>query len=68
MFFVLVVDEDYDGYVATVPISLWLDQEIFPWVGMPKSKEDLERNSPEGKKGDGVVGFEIDYVRILETG
>jgi hypothetical protein len=48
----LKVDE---GYVATVPINLWLDQEIFPWVGIPKSKEDLERNSQEGKKDDGVV-------------
>lgn len=60
------VDERYNGYVATVPINLWLDQEIFPWSGIPKSKEDLERNSPEGKKEDGVVDFEIDYVRVWQ--
>ncbi|MEP4079545.1 family 16 glycosylhydrolase [Haloferula sp.] len=60
------VPDDYDGYVATVPINLWLDNEIFPWHGIPKSKEDLELNSPEGEKGDGVVDFEIDYVRVWQ--
>ncbi len=58
------VDENYNGYVATVPINLWLDNEIFPWHGIPKSKQDLELNSPEDKKDDGVVDFEIDYVRV----
>lgn len=60
------VPSDYNGYVATTPINLWLDQEVFPWVGIPKSKADLEMNSPEGKKDDGVVDFEIDYVRVWQ--
>lgn len=60
------VNDDYNGYVATVPISIWLDNEIFPWHGIPSSKEDLERNSPESEKNDGVVGFEIDYVRVWD--
>ncbi|EMI52548.1 family 16 glycosylhydrolase [Rhodopirellula sallentina] len=60
------VDEEYDGYVATVPIHLWLDNETFPWHGIPKSKEDLERNSPEGEKDDGVVDYEIEYVRVWQ--
>ena len=54
------------GYVATKPISIWLDQETFPWHGVPDSKEDLELNSPEGKKDDGVVDFEIEYVRVWQ--
>ncbi|WP_448248476.1 family 16 glycosylhydrolase [Thalassotalea agariperforans] len=60
------VPADYDGYVATKPISIWLDQETFPWHGVPDSKEDLELNSPEGKKDDGVVDFEIEYVRVWQ--
>ncbi len=60
------VAEDYDGYVATVPINIWLDNEIFPWHGIPQSKEDLELNSPESEKDDGVVDFEIDYVRVWQ--
>ncbi|WP_249476423.1 hypothetical protein, partial [Bacillus altitudinis] len=43
------------GYVATKPISIWLDQETFPWHGVPDSKEDLELNSPDDKKEDGIV-------------
>ncbi|TRX57979.1 family 16 glycosylhydrolase [Thalassomonas sp. M1454] len=62
----LEVPDDYNGYVATKPIALWLDQETFPWHGVPKSKEDLERNSPEGEKDDGVVDFEIEYVRVWQ--
>lgn len=54
------------GYVATKPLFLWLDQETFPWHGVPKSKEELERNSPEGKKDDGVVDFEIEYIRVWQ--
>ena len=54
------------GYVATKPISIWLDQETFPWHGVPDSKEDLELNSPAGKKDDGVVDFEIEYVRVWQ--
>lgn len=54
------------GYVATKPVSLWIDQETFPWHGVPSSKSDLERNSPENKKHDGVVEFEIDYIRVWE--
>ncbi|WP_078086114.1 family 16 glycosylhydrolase [Microbulbifer mangrovi] len=58
--------DDYDGYVATKPIYLWLDQETFPWAGLPESKEDLERNSPPGEKDDGVVDFAIEYVRVWQ--
>lgn len=54
------------GYVATKPISIWLDQETFPWHGVPDSKEDLELNSPDGKKEDGIVDFEIEYVRVWQ--
>ncbi|GAB5560483.1 MAG: hypothetical protein SynsKO_21300 [Synoicihabitans sp.] len=54
------------GYVATEPVSIWLDQETFPWHGIPDSKADLEKNSPRGKKDDGVIDFEIDYVRIWQ--
>ena len=62
------VDDDYNGYVATVPINLWLDMETFPWNGLPDSKEDLERNSPDGEKDDGIVSFEIEYVRVWQKG
>ena len=58
--------EDYNGYVATVPISLWLDQETFPWHDVPKSKAELEAKSPEGQKDDGVVDFEIEYIRVWQ--
>lgn len=60
------VPADYNGYVATKPISLWLDQETFPWHGIPDSLEDLERNSPSGENKDGVVDFEIEYVRVWQ--
>ncbi|WP_051479837.1 family 16 glycosylhydrolase [Catenovulum agarivorans] len=60
------VPADYNGYVATKPISLWLDQETFPWHGIPDSLEDLEKNSPEGEKHDGVVDYEIEYVRVWQ--
>lgn len=60
------VDDDYNGYVATVPINIWLDMEIFPWHGIPSSKEDLEKNSPATLKDDGVVDFEIEYVRVWQ--
>lgn len=60
------VPDDYNGYVATKPISIWLDQETFPWHGVPDSKEDLELNSPEGKKDDGIVDYEIEYVRVWQ--
>ncbi|WP_244651533.1 family 16 glycosylhydrolase [Lentimonas sp. CC10] len=60
------VPDDYDGYVATVPINIWLDNEIFPWHGIPESKEDLELNSPAGEKEDGVVDYEIEYVRVWQ--
>jgi len=55
-----------DGWVMTGPIHLWLDQETFPWHGIPDSLEDLELNSPEGEKEDGVVDFEIEYVRVWQ--
>lgn len=55
-----------DNFVVTKPLVLWFDQETFPWHGVPDSKEDLELNSPEGMKDDGVVDFEIEYVRIWQ--
>ncbi|WP_163397329.1 family 16 glycosylhydrolase [Flavobacterium fluviatile] len=55
-----------EGYVVTKPLSIWLDQETFPWHGVPDSKEDLELNSPSGKKDDGIVDFEIEYVRVWQ--
>ncbi|WP_252723206.1 family 16 glycosylhydrolase [Pseudotamlana agarivorans] len=58
--------DDYNGYVATKPISLWLDQETFPWNDIPKTKAELEANSPVGQKEDGVVDFEIEYVRVWQ--
>lgn len=54
------------GYVLTGPMHIWLDQETFPWHGVPDSLEDLELNSPDGEKTDGVVDFEIDYVRVWQ--
>lgn len=54
------------GYVVTKPIKIWLDQETFPWHGVPDSKGDLELNSPKGEKDDGVVDFEIEYVRVWQ--
>ena len=55
-----------NGWVMDGAISIWLDQETFPWHGVPDSKEDLELNSPEGKKDDGVVDFEIEYMRVWQ--
>ena len=55
-----------NGWVLDGPISIWLDQETFPWHGVPDSKEDLELNSPEGKKEDGIVDFEIEYLRVWQ--
>ena len=55
-----------NGWVMDGPIHIWLDQETFPWHGVPDSKEDLELNSPEGKKDDGVVDFEVEYVRVWQ--
>lgn len=60
----LEVDKAYQAYVATKPISLWLDQETFPWNGVPKSKADLEKNSPAGERHDGIVDFKIEYIRV----
>ncbi|MCM2680273.1 family 16 glycosylhydrolase [Echinimonas agarilytica] len=60
------VNDDYDAWVANRPISIWLDQETFPWHGIPDSKEDLELNSSEGEKDDGIVDFEIEYVRVWQ--
>ncbi|NJB84029.1 family 16 glycosylhydrolase [Wenyingzhuangia aestuarii] len=47
-----------ENYVITHPLKIWLDQETFPWHGVPDSKEDLH---PSGK-----VDFEIDYVRVWQ--
>lgn len=46
----------------TEPIHIWLDQETFPWHGVPDLNEDLDLNSPENKKKDDIVGYEIEHV------
>ncbi len=61
------VDEEYDAYVAVKPINLWLDMEVFAWNGYPKSKEELEANSPRHLKSDGIVDYQIDYIRVWQT-
>ena len=60
------VPADYQGYVADRPIALWLDQEAFSWHGVPESLEDLGCNSPEGENKDGVVDYQIEYVRVWQ--
>ncbi|NIJ46336.1 hypothetical protein FHR24_002820 [Wenyingzhuangia heitensis] len=60
------VDEDYKAYVATNPINLWLDMEIFSWNGMPESKEDLTLNGTQIQKEKGIMDFEIDYIRVWQ--
>ncbi|CAH8284284.1 putative secreted protein (Por secretion system target) [Mariniflexile fucanivorans] len=57
-----------ENYVVTKPIKLWFDQETFPWHGVPTSLADLELNSPAEKKDDGVVDFEIEYLRVWQKG
>lgn len=54
------------GWVIDKAMHLWLDSESFPWRGYPDSKEDLERNSPEGEKEDGIVDFEVTYLRVWQ--
>ncbi|WP_299556468.1 family 16 glycosylhydrolase [Seonamhaeicola sp.] len=55
-----------ENFVVTKPIALWFDQETFPWHGVPDSKADLELNSPADKKDDGIVDFEIEYLRVWQ--
>lgn len=47
-----------ENYVVTKPIHIWVDQETFPWHGVPDSKEDLGPN--------GQVDFEIEYIRVWQ--
>ncbi|MGJ8654614.1 MAG: family 16 glycosylhydrolase [Opitutaceae bacterium] len=54
------------GYVIDKAMHLWLDSESFPWRGYPDSLEDLEANSPKGENTDGVVDFEIEYLRVWQ--
>ena len=54
------------GWVIDKAMHLWLDSESFPWRGYPDSLEDLEANSPEGEKDDGIVDFEIEYLRVWQ--
>lgn len=61
------VKEDYNGYVATNPINLWLDMEIFSWNGMPESKDELTLNGTPEQKKKGIMDFEIDYVRVWQN-
>ncbi len=56
----------YNGYVATKPIYLWLDMEIFSWNGMPESKEDLTQNGTSEQKAKGLMDFEVDYIRVWQ--
>ncbi|MFR9661732.1 MAG: hypothetical protein SNF60_06675 [Rikenellaceae bacterium] len=58
--------DDYNGYVATTDIFLWLDMEIFSWNGMPKSKEELTRNGTPEQKAGGYIDFEVDYIRVWQ--
>ncbi len=60
------VGEDYNGYVATKEIYLWLDMEIFSWNGMPDSREDLTLNGTEEQKAGGFIDFEVDYIRVWQ--
>ncbi|MFI3331994.1 MAG: family 16 glycosylhydrolase [Rikenellaceae bacterium] len=60
--------EDYDGYVATNEIFLWLDMEIFTWNGMPESREELTQNGTPEQKAGGYIDFEVDYVRVWQRG
>ncbi|WP_010137001.1 family 16 glycosylhydrolase [Ochrovirga pacifica] len=60
------VADDYNGYVATNPIHLWLDMEIFSWNGMPESKEELTLNGTKSQKQGGYMDFEIDYIRVWQ--
>ena len=55
-----------ENYVVTKPIKIWLDQETFPWHGVPNSLEDLEANSPAGENTDGIVDFEVAYLRVWQ--
>ncbi|GIZ08866.1 T9SS type A sorting domain-containing protein [Flavobacterium sp. UMI-01] len=57
-----------ENYVVTKPLKLWLSQATFPWHGVPDSKADLELNSPIGQKDDGIVDYEIEYVRVWQKG
>lgn len=47
-----------ENYVITKPLKIWLDQETFPWHGVPDTKEDLHSS--------GKVEFEVDYVRVWQ--
>ena len=47
------------NYVVTKPIKIWLDQETFPWHGVPDSMEEVG--------GDGSIDFEIEYLRVWQT-
>lgn len=46
------------NYVVTKPIKIWLDQETFPWHGVPDSMEEVG--------GDGSIDFEIEYLRVWQ--
>lgn len=60
------VADDYNGYVATKEIFLWLDMEIFSWNGMPTSREELTQNGSEEQKAGGYIDFEVDYIRVWQ--
>ncbi|WP_152287373.1 family 16 glycosylhydrolase [Flavicella marina] len=60
------IEKGYDGYVAVNSISIWLDNEIFPWHGIPKSEEELTLNGTEEEKRNGRMDFSIDYVRVWQ--
>lgn len=62
----LDVDAEYDGYVATTEIFLWLDMETFTWNGFPTSREALTQNGTKAQKRGGYMDFEVDYIRVWQ--
>lgn len=58
--------EDYNGYVADKDIYFILDMEIFPWNGIPKSKEEFTKNGTPEQKAGGYMDFEVDYIRLWQ--
>lgn len=56
--------DDYNGWVATNEVKLWLDMEAFSWNGLPESKEELTLNGTPEQKAGGYMDFEVDYVRV----
>lgn len=60
----------YGGWEGTKDkaIHIWLDQECFPWHGLPTSKADLTLNGTVAQKAGGYMDYEIEYVRVWKRG